>query len=507
MDWLIKHKKALIILLISFVLAYFSQFVVANWLVKKKVEEDVSVLSQLYSELYRQSFYQLRDLSEALRYQCNDADVEAMNKVREKNLFVNYVDLHLSDGRSCSVYNAESAGRGLILYGDDEEITLNTLSLILSDNQFEEMRLRTPNGTLRFIFQQPRNFLSNCDRCLFMVVPVDGKDIAIYQRNDEPYRQIYRGDLGDNLDVELYINEDGVTYLVGDLVWLSAGVIVLFGVLAAVGVELNDTERKSLTGLLNQAIESNALKPFYQPIVKPVGNGYQIVGAEVLVRWLAQTGEYIPPDTFIPLAEQNGSIDKITDQLIENVLHDIQHLSLPKSFFISVNVSPSYLEKPDTADKILDLITDYGLDPHLISLEITERTKFGDLHKAAECIEVLTENGISIKLDDCGTGYGAFSYLHILNIDTIKIDRMFVNGIGIENFKNTILDSIIAFARESKLHVVAEGIETQVQAEYLIRAGVEMLQGTYFCDPIPFKQFRQQLDVDEAWFKPNIAAK
>lgn len=122
-----------------------------------------------------------------------------------------------------------------------------------------------------------------------------------------------------------------------------------------------------MTGLLNEAIESNALKPFYQPIVKPEGNGYRIVGAEVLVRWRASHGEYIPPDTFIPLAEQNGSIDKITDQLIENVLHHIQQLSLPPSFFVSVNVSPSYLEKPDTADKILNLITDYRLDPRLLA--------------------------------------------------------------------------------------------------------------------------------------------
>ncbi len=137
-------------------------------------------------------------------------------------------------------------------------------------------------------------------------------------------------------------------------------------------------------------------------------------------------------------------------------------------------------------------------------MEITERTKFGDLNKAAECIEILTEHGISIKLDDCGTGYGAFSYLHVLNIDTIKIDRMFVDGIGMEDFKNTILDSILAFARESKLHVVAEGIETKVQADYLINAGVEMLQGTYFGDPVPFKRFRQQLETDEIQEIPKV---
>ncbi|MBV7296578.1 EAL domain-containing protein [Enterovibrio paralichthyis] len=504
MDWLKKHFKALIIVLFSVVLAYFSQFAVSNWLVKQKIRDDVAILSNLYSELYRQSFEQLSALSKVMSYQCDNSDVELMSQAKSENLFIDYVDLYLNDGRSCSIYNQEQAGRGLLDFAPENELQFNAVSLILTDNQFEEMRLKTEAGVLRFIFQQPSNFLSNCDKCLYMVVELNGREIALYQHNDEPYRRIFSGDLGDSLGVDLYINEDGVEYLVGDLVLLFSGVILLCGILIAVGVELNDTERKGLTGLLNEAIESNALKPFYQPIVKPEGNGYRIVGAEVLVRWRASHGEYIPPDTFIPLAEQNGSIDKITDQLIENVLNHIQQLSLPPNFFVSVNVSPSYLEKPDTADKILNLITDYRLDPRLLALEITERTKFGDLNKAAECIEILTEHGISIKLDDCGTGYGAFSYLHVLNIDTIKIDRMFVDGIGMEDFKNTILDSILAFARESKLHVVAEGIETKVQADYLINAGVEMLQGTYFGDPVPFKRFRQQLETNEIQEIPKV---
>ncbi|WP_325894503.1 EAL domain-containing protein [Grimontia sp. NTOU-MAR1] len=505
MAWLRKHVKALSIILFSVLFAYFSQFAVSNWLVKKKIKEDVSVLSQLYSELYRQSFEQMRSLEENLLYQCDIDDVELLSEAKDENMFIEYVDLHLPNGRSCSIYNSDQAGREMISISSEDEIIFDKVSLILSDNQFEEMRLRNEQGLLRFIFQQPRNFLSSCNQCLYMVVKVNGREISLYQRNDLPYRQVYSAELDGDLNVSLYINEDGVEYLVGDLVTLFAGLVILFGVLIAVGVELNQSERKGLTGLLNEAIESNALKPFYQPIVMPHDNGYKIVGAEVLVRWRASDGEFIPPDTFIPLAEQNGSIDRITDQLIDNVLAHLNDIQVPSGFFVSVNVSPSYLEKFDTADNILGKIEAAGLDPHLLSLEITERTKFGDLNKAAVCIEALTDKGISIKLDDCGTGYGAFSYLHVLNIDTIKIDRMFVDGIGLEDFKNTILDSILAFARESKLHVVAEGVETKVQADYLIKSGVEMLQGSYFGDPVPFDVFRKLVDSDDLIETQNMA--
>ncbi|WP_407333786.1 EAL domain-containing protein [Enterovibrio sp. 27052020O] len=493
MDWLKKHSKALTIIFVSILFAYFSQAAVSNWLVQKKIREDVSVLSQLYTELYRQSFEQMRTLSDQLLFRCDNDDIELMSQVKTSNIFIEYVDLHLKNGRSCSIYNNEKAGRALMDFSPENQIAFEKVSLILRDSQFEEMRMQNEKGVLRFVFQQPRNFLSNCDKCLFMVTNVNGRDITLYERNSLPYREIFEGDLGNNVGVKLFINKDGVEYLVGHLVDLFSILVVLIGALIAIGVELNQSDRKGLSGLLNEAIESNALIPFYQPIVRPVDGGYRIVGAEVLVRWRSSNGEYIPPDTFIPLAEQNGSIDKITDQLVDNVLHHIKTLKLPKSFFVSVNVSPSYLEKTDTAAKLLDKMAENGLDPHLLSLEITERTKFGDLSKAAICIETLTEKGISIKLDDCGTGYGAFSYLHILNIDTIKIDRMFVDGIGLEEFKNTILDSILAFARESKLHVVAEGIETKVQADYLIRAGVEMLQGSYFGDPVPFDVFKKRL--------------
>ncbi|WP_078751944.1 EAL domain-containing protein [Enterovibrio nigricans] len=491
MDWLKKHTKALFIIIASALVAYFSQFTVANWLVKQKIQEDAAVLSTLYSGLYRESFEQLKSLSTQLNYQCSNEDIELMNQAKSGNLFVDYVDLHLTNKHSCSIYNSEKAGRPLGTFSPAEELDFGDVALIMENNQFEEMRLHSKKGILRFIFQQPRNFLSNCEKCLYMTVDVEGRVIQLYQRENNPYREVYEGPMGENrMMIKLYINQTGVDFLVGELVGVFSVLIVLLGVLLAVGFELNQTERKGLSGLLNEAIESNELRPFYQPIVRPEGGGYKVVGGEVLVRWLASNGEYIPPDTFIPLAEQNGAIHKITDQLIDNVLYHLKSTVLPDRFFVSVNVSPSYLEREDTAEKLLTKLKESGIDPHILSLEITERTKFSDLNKAAECIETLTEQGISIKLDDCGTGYGAFSYLQILNIDTIKIDRMFVDGIGTENFKIKILDSILAFARESNLHVVAEGIENKTQADYLIGAGVEMLQGSYFGDPVPFNIFK-----------------
>ncbi|ATF10135.1 EAL domain-containing protein [Candidatus Enterovibrio altilux] len=489
MHWLKKHLKALIIIT-AILIAYFSQVTMSDWLVKKKIRKDITAFSQLYTSLYRQSFEQMRELSEQLMFICDRSDIELMSQAKMRNIFVDYVDLHLENSQSCSIYNNNRADRKLMMFPESEQLNFDNMSIILSKNQFKEMHFNRNGGILRFAFQQPRNFLTNCDHCLFIIVDVNGRNIQLYSQTNEPYKEIYNGTLNNGIGAKLYINERGVEFLVGNLVKFFAILVVLLGVLLAVGIELNQPDYKGLNSLLNDAIESNVLIPFYQPIVMPEGGKYKVVGAEVLVRWLAENGEYIPPSSFIPIAEQNGTIDRITDQLIDNVLADIQMLNLPENFFMSVNVSPSYLEKTDTADKLLNKIAAVGLDPHVLSLEITERTKFSDLHKAAACIETLTAKGISIKLDDCGTGYGAFSYLHILNIDTIKIDRMFITSIGLADFKNNILGAILAFARESNLHVVAEGIETKVQADYLIKNGVEMLQGSYFADPVPFESFK-----------------
>lgn len=489
MNWLKNHLLAIIIIFASILIVYFSRSPMSHWLVKQKIKNDVVILSQLYTGVYLLSFNQINTLQKQLNFLCDKNDLEKMNEILTHNLFVEYIDLHLPNGQRCSMASDDRSAQSLVAFPENDQLIFGKISLIVAENQFEEIRSHSDQGVLRFIFQPPSNLLSNCDKCLNMVMYVNNHEILLHEKGQYPNLIVYDDKRNNSLSVKLYINENGVAYLVSELVNLFSILIILLSALIAVSIELCLSERRGISGLLNKAIQCNALQPFYQPIVKPVGDHYQMVGAEVLVRWRASSGEYIPPDTFIPLAEQNGSIDKITNQVIDNVIRHIKSISLPESFFISVNVSPGYLEKPNIAKKLLKKMEMAGLDPHVLSLEITERTKFSDLNKAAVNIELLTEKGISIKLDDCGTGYGAFSYLHILNIDTIKIDRMFVDGIGSKNFNNNILDSILAFARQSNLQVVAEGIETQAQADYLINAGVEMLQGAFFGEPVPFNVF------------------
>lgn len=475
----------------------FCRTPISHWLVKQKIKDDVLVLSELYTDIYRNNFNQIGILENKLNFLCDENDIEKMKDVISYNNFIQYIDIHLSDGQSCSVFNENKASYPFIAFPDKDQIVFGNTSLIASNNQFDEVRSHKNKHVLRFIFKPSSDLLSDCDNCLSMLIYVNNKPIEFSNNIQDSNLIVYRDKNKNALSVKFYINDNGNIYLVDELVNLFSLLIVILSVLVAISIELGLSKRRGISGLLNKAIESNELKPFYQPIVQFMGDKYKMVGAEVLVRWKADSGEYIPPNTFIPLAEQNGSIDKITDQLIDNVIQNIKGIFLPETFFISVNVSPGYLEKPNIAEKLLSKMHNAGLDPHHLSLEITERTKFNDLEKAAVCIETLTENGISIKLDDCGTGYGAFSYLHILNIDTIKIDRMFVDGIDSENFKNKILDSIIAFARESNLKVVAEGIETQEQANYLTAAGVEMLQGALFCDPVPFDEFKKLIEHDE----------
>lgn len=496
MQFFKNHLLAFIIIFASILIVSLCRDPLSHWLVKQKIKEDVLILSDLYTGIYRNNFNQLDILQEELDFLCNENDIDKMKETLIYNNFIEHIDMYLNDGENCAVMNENKSPSSLVAFPEKDQIVFGDTSLIASNNQFDEMRLHKDKDVLRFIFKPSTDLLSDCDNCLSMHIYVNNKLIEFKENNEDPALIVYQDKNSNALSVKFYINENGIVYLVEELVNLFSLLIVILSVLIAISIELGLSKRRGISGLLNKAIESNELKPFYQPIVKPVGDHYQIVGAEVLVRWKADSGEYIPPNTFIPLAEQNGSIDKITDQLIDNVIQNIKGIYLPDTFFISVNVSPGYLEKSNIAEKLLQKMYNAGLDPHFLSLEITERTKFNDLDKAAVCIETLTEKGISIKLDDCGTGYGAFSYLHILNIDTIKIDRMFVDGIGSENFKNKILDSIIAFARESNLKVVAEGIETKEQANYLIEAGVEMLQGALFGDPVPFDEFKELIKDD-----------
>lgn len=255
--------------------------------------------------------------------------------------------------------------------------------------------------------------------------------------------------------------------------WLGCALGLLFNA----AYWLLRSYRHSLKGMLQNGVTRREFIPFYQPIVD--SRSQQVVGFEALLRW-QHRGELLPPGTFIDYAEAQGLILPMTEQLLEQVLRDLPQLA--EGQWVSVNLVAAHIERPLLRNLLLQHDTPF---PDRLLFELTERKPITNIQAATHEITALHQMGYRFKLDDFGTGYGGFAYLQRLGIRQIKIDKMFVDTIGTHDLKRSVLDAIIASGRESGMEMIAEGVETQLQADYLSQRGVYLLQGYLFAKPIP----------------------
>ncbi|NOI25981.1 EAL domain-containing protein [Vibrio mediterranei] len=249
-------------------------------------------------------------------------------------------------------------------------------------------------------------------------------------------------------------------------------------------------------------LEHSKFIPYYQPIVDSRTN--EVLGAEVLIRVRQPDGSLVHPHQFITEAEESGLIIPITYQLIEKVLIDLTKLDWDSSRkFVSINVVPELLVNDKLCNRIVALCSFYKVPTSLINLEITERLKIPDLDRVKGPLNNFRKQGINIKLDDVGTGYGGFRYIQELDIDSIKIDKMFVDSICDPRIKCNVLDAIIAFIKTSGLEAIAEGVENVEQLEYLSQNGIYNIQGYIYAKPMAFVDFKYWFDkfVDKANFQ------
>ena len=237
--------------------------------------------------------------------------------------------------------------------------------------------------------------------------------------------------------------------------------------------------RRSLKALLQAGLVRREFVPFYQPVVD--SRSKRVVGYEALLRW-QRGNELIPPGSFIDYAEEQGLILPMTEQLLEQVISDLPLLA-PEQW-VSVNLVATHIEQPLLRQL---LAKHHNPSPDQLNFELTERKPIHDIKAATEEITLLQQMGYHFKLDDFGTGYGGFAYLQSLGIRQIKIDKMFVDTIGTNDLKRSVLDAIIAFGRESGMEMIAEGVETQQQVDYLSQHGVYLIQGYVFGKPMPLK--------------------
>ena len=261
-------------------------------------------------------------------------------------------------------------------------------------------------------------------------------------------------------------------------------------------------KRLDLEHRLQQALEREEFELYYQPKVDVLTG--RVTGVEALLRWRDPERGIIGPDEFIPMAEETGVIVPIGDWVLTQAMEQLvawQKEGLPP-MRVAVNVSVRQIDpRLDFVGKIVSLLEQTGLDPKLLDLEITEGALLSDEETAIPMFQELRNLGVGLSLDDFGTGYSSLSYLRRLPIDTLKIDRSFIQCIDTNPADAALVGSIIAMARGLGLRVVVEGVETRPPQAFLVDLGCDEIQGFIFSQPISARQTTEILRHKKALAK------
>lgn len=266
---------------------------------------------------------------------------------------------------------------------------------------------------------------------------------------------------------------------------------------------LQATEEKlAVTNSLRHALERNELSLHYQPQIS-LSTG-QVVGMEALIRWQHPERGPVSPDSFIALAEETGLILPIGDWVLKTACMEAVRIqqSLGRPLTIAVNVSPRQLQQKNWVRSVEETLELTGLNPASLELEITEGLLMQDPKDSAATLRQLRKLGVSIVIDDFGTGYSSLSYIMRFPIDKLKIDRSFIAALKSDKADSAIINAIIAMAHSLEMKVVAEGVETPEQLEYLRDRECDEAQGFYFGRAVKIDEFEKlvaTLDQQNPW--------
>lgn len=252
-------------------------------------------------------------------------------------------------------------------------------------------------------------------------------------------------------------------------------------------------QKMQLEHQLKQAIQQQQLQNYYQPIVNSMHG--RTVGIELLLRW-NNDGTMVPPDQFIPMAEELDLIAELAWNSLQRALYDLQRLHQQGYLlYLSVNLSASQLSSDFLTIRLAELIAQEALDPSYLRLEITETALMRNRVQAIHTMKQLKNMGIQLYLDDFGTGYSSLTYLKDFPIDLIKIDRSFVSDLQ-PGSQNAILNTIIALAQNMALPCIAEGVETEYQLSYLKQQQCHLIQGYWYAAPMPKERLIEYLNSE-----------
>lgn len=256
-------------------------------------------------------------------------------------------------------------------------------------------------------------------------------------------------------------------------------------------MQLEVESRFALEADLRSALEQKQFQVYLQPQVDSHGVW---IGAEALLRWNHPGRGFIPPNIFIPIAEEIGLIGGIGDFVLEQVCQYLARLQqLGLTLRIAINVSPRQFRQANFAKEIKNLLACTGVDPYRLTLEVTEGLIVEDTHQAIATMFELQTLGIHFSVDDFGTGYSSLSYLKRLPLNELKIDRAFVQDAPQDLNNAALVEAIISVARTFNLAIVAEGVETEEQVQFLAQLGCNFYQGYFYGRPMPIDEFHQKL--------------
>jgi diguanylate cyclase (GGDEF)-like protein len=252
-------------------------------------------------------------------------------------------------------------------------------------------------------------------------------------------------------------------------------------------------ERSVLEQELRAAMAKNEITPHYQPIVDFASG--RIVAFEALARWTHPNKGPIPPASFIPLAEDLGLIDELTEQLFSTACRHA--VKWPQQVSLAFNFSPTQLKDKTFAGRLLSTMYKAGLSPHRLDAEVTESALVEDLSTARQVLKSLRAAGARIVMDDFGTGFSSLYHLRELHFDKLKIDRSFVQNIASSSESGVIVRAIMGMSQGLGLVVIAEGIETTEQAVAILKIGAQQAQGFLFSRPLPIGEVHRLLKASD----------
>jgi len=259
-------------------------------------------------------------------------------------------------------------------------------------------------------------------------------------------------------------------------------------------------ERLEVEHALRHALANNEFLLYYQPIID-INQPDRIVGAEVLIRWQHPERGVVSPGEFIGAAEETGLILDLGDWVLYETCSQMQKWNARNPDLdygrISINISPRQFQQTNFVPKLINTIQIAEIDPARLYLELTENLLVRGIDDVAEKMQELKAHGLQFSIDDFGTGYSSLAYLKQLPLDTVKIDQSFVRDITTDPNDAAIVESILAMSSRMGFRVVAEGVETQEQLEFLTTRECDLYQGYLYSRPVPVEKFEMLLQKNK----------